>query len=59
MKKDFYLFRSGVAYRLVLIAGPPVPDFQGTGKPIPVQTLHTFIIYASLLLIPPEVQVFK
>jgi hypothetical protein len=45
MEQEFDFLGSTMAGPLVLITGPPVPDFQGTRDPIPVQTSHVIIIY--------------
>src|SRR5207244_7636486 len=39
------LFRGGDPPGLVLVSRPPIPQFQRTGEPIPVDTTHPIIIY--------------
>src|ERR1019366_773191 len=39
------LLHGGDAHGLVLVSRPPIPQFQRTGEPIPVETAHLPIIY--------------
>jgi len=45
VEEHFDLFRGGDPHGLVLVSWPPVPQFQRTGQPIPVETTHLTIIY--------------
>src|ERR1035441_2741535 len=45
LKEGLDLLLAGVPRRLVLIARPPVPQFQGPRQALPIQATHRFIIY--------------
>src|SRR5271157_1262221 len=45
LKEGLDLLLAGVTRRLVLIARPPIPQFQGTGQALPIQATHLTIIY--------------
>jgi hypothetical protein len=44
LKEGLDLLPAGVPRRLVLIARPPVPQFQGTRQALPIQATHPVII---------------
>src|ERR1019366_2535051 len=45
LKEALDLLRAGVPRGLVLIARPPVPQFQGARQALPIQATHPTIIY--------------